>query len=133
MTDLKVIHAYRHLYRGLLHAVQFSKPARYIARDQLRRAFREERAKHDPRRIARTLRFLEAAGRTRGLEHSILRNLLLTAYYRYYESLTRWKIVEHADRQPKKSEMEVHMQKTAYKHYDMTIAMLNKSMGLCLR
>lgn len=29
--------------------------------------------------------------------------------------------------------MEQHVRKTAYKHYDMTVAMLNKSMGLCLR
>ncbi|KAI0843470.1 DUF1763-domain-containing protein [Hypoxylon sp. FL0890] len=134
MADLKVIHAYRHLYRGLLHAVQFSKPARYIARDQLRRAFREERAKFDPRSTIRTLRFLEAAARTRGLEHSILKNLLLTAYYRYYLTREPWKIIEQAMHRPKSEEnMEAHIKKTAYKHYDMTIAMLNKSMGLCLR
>ncbi|KAI2779150.1 DUF1763-domain-containing protein [Daldinia loculata] len=134
MTDLKVIHAYRHLYRGLLHAVQFSKPARYVARDQLRTAFREERAKFDPRNTARTLRFLEAAARTRGLEHNILKNLLVVAYYRYYASRMPWKMVEHSIHAPRKrTEFEIFIQKTAYKHYDMTVAMLNKSMGLCLR
>ncbi|KAI1354149.1 hypothetical protein F5Y01DRAFT_23138 [Xylaria sp. FL0043] len=30
-------------------------------------------------------------------------------------------------------EFEAHVQATVYNHYDMTIAMLNKSMGLCLR
>ncbi|KAI0852052.1 DUF1763-domain-containing protein, partial [Daldinia vernicosa] len=100
MADLRVIHAYRHLYRGLLHAVQFSKPARFVARDRLRAAFREKGAKFDPRSTARTLRFLEAAARTRGLEHNILKNLLLVAYYRYYASRTPWKIVEHSINAP---------------------------------
>ncbi|KAI1418094.1 DUF1763-domain-containing protein [Hypoxylon sp. FL1857] len=131
MTDIKVIHAYRHLYRGLLHAIQFSRPALYIVRDQLRKAFREERAKLDPRSIARTLRFLEAATRARGLEHRILKNLLLTAYFRHEASRHSWR---HVERLPeKKGNMEEHVQQTAYKHYDMTVAMLNKSMGLCLR
>ncbi|KAI0378322.1 DUF1763-domain-containing protein [Hypomontagnella monticulosa] len=94
MADIQVIHAYRHLYRGLLHAVQFSGPARYIARDQLRAAFREKGAKLDPRSTTRTLRFLEAAARTRGLEHRILRNLLHVAFYRYHASRKSWKHVE---------------------------------------
>ncbi|KAI0142362.1 hypothetical protein F4776DRAFT_502790 [Hypoxylon sp. NC0597] len=102
MSDLKAVHAYRHLYRGLLHAVQFSRPARYIARDQLRRAFREQGAKLDPRGIARTLRFLEAATRTRGLEHNILKNLLITAYFRYYDSRRSWRTVELAMKHPPK-------------------------------
>jgi hypothetical protein len=83
MTNIQIIHAYRHLYRGLLHAVQFSKPARYTARNQLRRAFREERAKYDARGVVRTLRFLDAAARERGLEHRVLKNLLTMAWYRY--------------------------------------------------
>ncbi|OTB16312.1 hypothetical protein K445DRAFT_74783 [Daldinia sp. EC12] len=109
MTDPRIIHAYRHLYRQLLHAVKFSKPARFVARDQLRAAFRDKNAKFDPRNTTRTVRFLEAAARTRGLEHSILKNLLMVAYDRTYGS------------------------RTAYKQYDMTVAMLNKSLGLCLR
>ncbi|KAI2631889.1 hypothetical protein GGR54DRAFT_3972 [Hypoxylon sp. NC1633] len=104
MTDLKVTHAYRLLYRGLLHAVQFSKPARYIARDRLRAAFREEQAKLDPRSAIRTLRFLEAAARTRGLEHKILKNLLMHAFYRYHASRTPWRVVEHNMKNPPKQE-----------------------------
>lgn len=90
MADPKIIHAYRHLYRGLLHAVQFSKPARYTARNQLRRAFREEGAKYDSRGIARTIRFLEAATRERGPEHRVLKNLIFIAWCRYDDS-TGWK------------------------------------------
>ncbi|KAI6080571.1 DUF1763-domain-containing protein [Hypoxylon rubiginosum] len=134
MANLKIIHAYRHIYRGLLHAIQFSKPARFTARDQLRAAFRDERSKLDSRSIARTLRFLEAATRTRGLEHTILRNLLLTAYYRQKDAQNPWKFVDQNLKHPRReTELEKHVRKTAYKHYDMTVAMLNKSMGLCLR
>lgn len=100
MTDLEVIHAYRHLYRGLLHAIQFSKPAQYVARHQLRTAFREERSKFDHRSITRTKIFLEAAARNRGVEHNILKNLLLTAYFRYQASQAPWKIVGRAMNEP---------------------------------
>ncbi|KAI1275760.1 DUF1763-domain-containing protein [Xylaria sp. FL0933] len=133
MADPKIIHAYRHLYRGLLHAVQFSKPARYTARDQLRRAFREKGAKYDPRGVVRTILFLEAATRERGLEHRVLKNLLTIAWHRHADK-SNWKHVQ-LDQQAKqhRKEFEAHVQATVYNHYDMTIAMLNKSMGLCLR
>ncbi|KAI1165488.1 DUF1763-domain-containing protein [Nemania serpens] len=133
MADLKIIHAYRHLYRGLLHAVQFSKPARYTALHQLRRAFREKGAKYDARGITRTVLFLRAAARERGIEHQVLRNLLIIAWYRY-EDKPSWRQVQVEQTTPqKRTELQEHVQATVYKHYEMTIAMLNKSMGLCLR
>ncbi|KAI0186594.1 hypothetical protein EV127DRAFT_170285 [Xylaria flabelliformis] len=133
MTDIKIIHAYRHLYRGLLHAVQFSKPARYTARNQLRRAFREKGAKYDYQKIARTIRFLDAATRERGLEHRVLKNLLFIAWHRY-EDASDWKRTQlEQQAEQNRPALEDHIQKTAYNHYDMTIAMLNKTMGLCLR
>ncbi|KAI0878485.1 DUF1763-domain-containing protein [Hypoxylon argillaceum] len=134
MADLKVIHAYRHLYRGLLHAVQFSKPARYTALTQLRRAFREKGAKYDARGIPRTIRFLAAAARERGLEHRVLKNLIMIAWHREDDAQKNWRSFQIEQRQNlTKKELEEHVQATVYKHYDMTIAMLNKSMGLCLR
>jgi len=73
----EIIHAYRHLFRGLLRAVQFSKPARYTARDQLRDAFRhEDPVSFDPRKISRTVEFLRLATQEAGLEHQILKNIL---------------------------------------------------------
>ena len=73
----EIIHAYRHLYRRLLRAVQFSKPARYTARDQLRDAFRQEDPiTFDQRKINRTLEFLRLAAQEAGLEHQILKNIL---------------------------------------------------------
>lgn len=83
----EVLHAYRHLYKGLLRGVQYAIPARYIVRDQIRGAFRNTTsttaaaaaaatATWDAEAIKRTLWFLSAAGRQRGLEHRILRNLV---------------------------------------------------------
>lgn len=81
--DLSIVHSYRHLYRALLRAVQFSKPNRYTARDQLRDAFRRgDPAKFDPVKISRTLDFLHGAARETGMEHKILKNLLHTDYAR---------------------------------------------------
>lgn len=102
MSDPKVIHAYRHLYRGLLRAVQFSRPASIVARDKLRTAFREEGAQLDARGVARTLRFLEAATRERGMEHEVLRTLLKTTYFRYYHERDSWKHALIEIEQPKK-------------------------------
>lgn len=76
----EIIHAYRHLYRSLLAGVQHSTPARYVARDQLRTAFREKGAVYDAEGIKRTRWFFEAAAKERGLEHRILRNLLSVRY-----------------------------------------------------
>ncbi|EHK15473.1 uncharacterized protein TRIVIDRAFT_196321 [Trichoderma virens Gv29-8] len=110
-SKLDITHAYRHLYRGLLRAVQYSAPARYVVRDQLRAAFRERDAALDREGVKRTVWFLEAAAKERGLEHKILKNLIRVRY----RPETR------------------QLQQDAMQHYDMTVAMLNKSMGLCLR
>lgn len=80
---LSIAQAYRHLYRGLLHAVQYSAPARYVVRDQIREAFRKgEPATFDQAKVSRTLVFLQGAARERGLEHRVLKNLVHTAYWR---------------------------------------------------
>jgi len=65
--------------------VQYSSPAKYEARDQLRTAFRERGAAAsapDAPTIKRTLWFLDAAAREAGLEHRIVRNLLQVAWER---------------------------------------------------
>jgi hypothetical protein len=77
MSPTEVLHAYRHLYRHGLRAVQFSKPARYTLRDRLRLAFRKGTpAELNKQRINNTLEFLQYATAENGLEHKILKNLL---------------------------------------------------------
>lgn len=75
-SNLDILHAYRHLYRSLLRAVQYATPARLAARSQLRAAFRDRDAVWDAEGTKRTRWFLEAAAKERGLEHRILKNLL---------------------------------------------------------
>lgn len=84
-NNLEVVHAYRHLLRAGLRAVQFSKPARFVVRDQLREGFREKKTPaaaaggFDAGRVGRTVLFLRAAARETGLEHRILKNLVRVA------------------------------------------------------
>lgn len=100
MSKQEVVHAYRHLYRGLLHAVQFSIKGRYIVRDQLRKAFRAREATFDGEGIQRTLFFLEAAAKERGLEHKILKNLVRAAHWR--NRPTPWRVQLRDGTSPKK-------------------------------
>ncbi|TVY29704.1 hypothetical protein LHYA1_G000946 [Lachnellula hyalina] len=134
-THLELIHSYRHMYRALLRGVQFSKPARYVARDQLREAYRNGKpGNFDNAKIQRTLEFLDGAAKETGLEHKILKNLLLTRGY-----FTANARMQRHSRRPDKfyeqpsSLNAANIQRTAFLHYDMTLAMLNDSMGLCLR
>lgn len=76
LVNLEVPTAYRFLYRKFLKAVQYSKPARLVVRDQLRVAFREKGAKFDAEGVRRTGWFLDAAAVDRGMEHKILKNLI---------------------------------------------------------
>lgn len=77
MSRQEIVHAYRHLYRQGLRAVQFSKPARFTLRDRIRLAFRRGlAADYDAHKIKNTLEFLEYATRENGLEHKIVKNLL---------------------------------------------------------
>lgn len=80
--NAQVVHAYRHLYRQGLKVIRYSTPSRHVLRSILRNAFRSSKAQDfDPSRIANTLRFLERATEVAGLEHKIVRNLLLTRYW----------------------------------------------------
>lgn len=75
-SRLEIIHAYRNLFKISLRAVQYSKPARFVVRDRMRNAFRLSGAEPDVEGIDRTLRFLDGAGRSKGIEHKILKNLM---------------------------------------------------------
>lgn len=82
MSQTEVIHAYRHLFRAGLKAVCYSFPARYCVRDLLRGAFRSKDAQFDERAIRRTLWFVKAAGRELGMEHKLVKNMLMVHYWR---------------------------------------------------
>lgn len=128
-SKTQLLAAYRHLYRGLLHAVQFAVPARYTARDSLRNAFRRGHvADYDPLKIERTLEFLDGAAQQKGPEHHLLKNLVQVAGKRNSSRRTNFARSHHTDHDASDS-----LHSSVYTHYDMTVAMLNNSMGLCLR
>ncbi|KAM0335249.1 hypothetical protein ACHAQA_000293 [Verticillium albo-atrum] len=132
MSQQEVLHAYRHLYRGLLQAVQFSAKGRYTARDQLRTAFRDKNATFDAESIKRTIWFVNSAALERGLEHRILKNLIRTAHAR--SKPVYWRTVIKSGSSTRKTQQVTdNVIANGTKHYDMTVAMLNKTMGLCLR
>ena len=82
-SSASVVTAYRSLYRSGLRAVKYSRPARYVMRDVLRKAFREgSPADFNVTKIQNTVTFLQNAVTTRGIEHKVLQNILR---YRWWE------------------------------------------------
>lgn len=77
-----IIHAYRHLYRQGLKVVNYSTPSRHVLLRILRSSFRSaSREDFDPERISNTLRFLQRASESTGLEHKIVKNLIMVRYW----------------------------------------------------
>ncbi|KAH7398291.1 hypothetical protein BKA66DRAFT_508663 [Pyrenochaeta sp. MPI-SDFR-AT-0127] len=126
MPNEAVIHAYRHLYRHSLRAIQFSKPARYTLRDRLRLAFRKgTAASFEPQKVQNTLEFLQYATKENGLEHKIVKNLLSVWWIQGNGGRLKYKA-----RTLTREELEIKT--TAYDTFNHNIRMLNESMGLCL-
>ncbi|KAI5467011.1 hypothetical protein BGZ63DRAFT_410105 [Mariannaea sp. PMI_226] len=128
-TNLEVVHAYRHLFRSISKAVQYAYWPRRTAIKQLRIAFREPGAVFDGEGIKRTVWFLECAARERGIEHKILKNLIKVRQWRDSPDKGFKKLLHEGQ----VDDPLAFEKKTKYWHYDMTVAMLNKTMGLCLR
>ncbi|KAL2259088.1 hypothetical protein VTK26DRAFT_7370 [Humicola hyalothermophila] len=143
-ADPNIIHAYRHLLRAGLRAVQFAQPARSTLVRTLRAGFRDPRGTFDAERARRTVWFLNAAAQQRGLEHRIVKNLLQVEWLRSCEERRKrlpWKQMLKVGKD-KKAKMERGrfggiktdvISGTQYEHYERTIMMLNDTMGLCLR
>ncbi|KAL0940765.1 mitochondrial carrier protein [Colletotrichum truncatum] len=134
MSKADILLWYRCLYRSALRAVQFSVPARYIVRDQLRAAFRSESEVLDKHVAQRTNWFLQSAAKERGLEHKILKNLVQAAKQRNQKKSWKTDYRKGIELQGKPlAQATKDFDATAHHHFDMTLAMLNKSMGLGLR
>lgn len=77
-----VVHAYRHFYRQGLKAIHYSTPSRHILVKTLRSSFRSSSPDDfNPQRVSNTLRFLQRATDVAGIEHKILKNLMITRYW----------------------------------------------------
>lgn len=83
MGTTEVIHAYRHLYRAGLRAVQYSQPASTGVRSMLRRAFRAKNAPPlNDRAVKRTIWFLKNAASELGIEHKVVKNMIMVNFFR---------------------------------------------------
>ncbi|KAJ8118368.1 hypothetical protein OPT61_g640 [Boeremia exigua] len=126
MPDVAIIHAYRHVLRNSLRAIQFSKPARFTLRDRLRVAFRKgDVSDFDQQKITKTLEFLQYAAKQNGLEHKIVKNLLFVWWNQDRGGRSRVKAKA-------RSQEEVEIRTTAYDAFNHNIRMMNESMGTCI-
>ncbi|KAI9888290.1 MAG: hypothetical protein M1814_000762 [Vezdaea aestivalis] len=122
-----ILHAYRHLFKLSRRATRGSRRAQYVARDLLRESFRKGQPKDwDEAKIWNTLIFLREAAKETGLEHRIFKNLLSV---RYSEAVDY-----HDYKKPlgRANELIDTLNENKYNSYNMTIKMLNETMGLCL-
>lgn len=117
-----ITHAYRHLLRGLLRSVQYSKPSRYVVLERLRSAFRTSPAgEFNAQKISRTLEFLDGATKVKGLEHKIVKNLCLV-----------WGMRKKHPWQHTLKDNQLFKQ-IAYEQFDRSVEALNESMGMCIK
>ena len=79
-----IVQAYRSLYRKALHAVQYSSPARHVIKATLEKAFRGGRVSdYNATRVGNTILFLDNAAKYAGIEHRILKNLLIVRWWEW--------------------------------------------------
>ncbi|KAJ5587926.1 uncharacterized protein N7459_003691 [Penicillium hispanicum] len=125
-----IVYAYRHLYRQGLKAIRYSTPARHALRSTLRNAFRSSsREDFDPSRIANTLRFLESATEFAGLEHRIVRNLLIVRFWEMPQVAKESRMLKVLGL----GKAEYRLRQNAFQHYNSTLERLNESLGMCLK
>lgn len=129
VTPGEIRQAYRSLYKAALLAVQYARPARYMVRSSIRKAFRNSPASDfDRERIANTLRFFNNASKHRGIEHKITKTILHVRYWQWISQREYWNV---GGRGPMLWSSAAVQQ--GYKNIERTIEMLNQTMGMCLK
>ncbi|PYI04822.1 DUF1763-domain-containing protein [Aspergillus sclerotiicarbonarius CBS 121057] len=130
VDQMTVVHAYRHLYRQGLKAVNYSTPARYVLRRSLRTTFRSSSPEElDPQRIANTLQFLQRAADVAGMEHKILRNLLMMKYWEEPQVRKDHRILRGLG----VDQRDPALMQDTIRQFNLTLSLLNDSLDICLR
>ncbi|KAL4913486.1 hypothetical protein BDW62DRAFT_192475 [Aspergillus aurantiobrunneus] len=125
-----IIHAYRQLYRQGLQAINYSTPSRHVLVRTLRSLFRSLPAQDfDSLRINNTLNFLHKASDVAGIEHKILRNLLMIKYWDQPNVKTNLRHLKGLGINQK----DPNLRKDAREQFSRTLMLLNESLGTCLR
>ena len=125
-TRKEIVRSYRTIYRHALHAVQFSTPSRYTVKTILENAYRTRGpSEFNNDKINNTIMFLQGAASEKGMEHRILKSLLHTWWWEN-ESKTQ------ANQSHKFEQKRNELSQSAIDHFEITLKMLNESMGMCL-
>ncbi|KAL4946197.1 hypothetical protein BDV06DRAFT_218526 [Aspergillus oleicola] len=125
-----IVQAYRQLYRQGLKAVNYSTPSRHVLVKTLRSSFRSSLAQDfDPQRITNTLTFLEKATDVSGLEHRIVKNLLMIRYWDQPGVKSHLRLIKGLQI----NQRDPSLRKDAREQFDRTLMLLNESLGTCLR
>lgn len=74
--------AYRNMLRRSYKAVAYAQPAKTTVRNLLRASFRDPNGTLDPKLLNRMGWFLHNAAKENGLEHRIVKNLLLVKFWK---------------------------------------------------
>lgn len=150
LAPQQVIHAYRHLYRQGLKAVNYSTPARLVLLRNLRQSFRTSyRQDFDPQKIENTVRFLQRASDVAGMEHKIVKNLMLVRYWN--QPLLRKDLRPYVHQQPEKAchwsqtdicislkglgvdQRSPSLRRDTIRQFNSMLVFLNESLGTCLK
>jgi hypothetical protein len=124
-----LLHAFRHLYRAGIEAVDYARPQRYEIRDILRESFRQSHPSNfNQRRIQNTLKFLANAQRYNGFEHRILKNLLHMKFWAGRSNHARLK----SNLRDSNTPAAVESRRQISHQYKATLVMLNESLDTCL-
>ncbi|KAA8652243.1 uncharacterized protein ATNIH1004_001147 [Aspergillus tanneri] len=125
-----ILHAYRHLYRQGLKVVNYSTPSRHVLLHTLRSSFRSGSPQDfDPQKIANTLRFLQRARDVAGMEHKIVKNILIARYWEQPILNKEFRILYGLGINQK----EASLRESANEQFNLTLMLLNESLGTCLR
>ncbi|KAE8307107.1 DUF1763-domain-containing protein [Aspergillus transmontanensis] len=125
-----VIQAYRHLYRQGLRVINYSTPSRHVLLRTLRSSFRSS-SHHDfePHRIANTLRFLQRATDAAGVEHKIVKNLMMVRYWEQPQVRKDLRLLKGLGIDQRES----NLRRDANEQFNLTLMLLNESLGTCLK
>lgn len=101
-----IIAAYRDILRRSYKAVAYAQPARTVVRNLLRTKFRDPNGHMDSSRLRRTGWFLHNAATENGLEHRIVKNLLLVKFWKDHDDYIArqtWSQLVDKDNAPEKT------------------------------
>ncbi|KAF9887437.1 hypothetical protein FE257_010154 [Aspergillus nanangensis] len=125
-----IVHAYRHLYRAGLKVISYSTPSRHVLLRTLRSSFRTSPPEDfNPHKITNTLHFLQRASDVAGLEHKIVKNLMMVRYWEQPQVRKDLRVLKGLGIDQRESSLR----KSVNEQFNVTLMLLNESLGTCLK